>query len=289
MINFSSEPYNDDFDENNKFHRILFRPSYAVQARELTQLQTILQNQIKRNGDHIFKQGAMVIPGQISLDTEYHYVKIQPTYGALSVESFIADFEGTVITGGTSGITALVLKVEHATGTDPTTLYVRYTNSGTNNATKIFTDAEEITSDGSGTVNAFAASATGTGSAAEIERGVYYINGYYVLCDAQTVLLDKYTNIPTYRVGLTIDEQKITPEDDETLLDNAQTSFNYAAPGAHRYFIDLILSKLSPTSTSDDNFIELLQVTEGIVNKAVDKAITQFYARNSESKFSKAA
>ena len=269
MINFSSEPYNDDFDEDNKFHRILFRPSYAVQARELTQLQTILQNQIKRNGDHIFKQGAMVIPGQISLDTEYHYVKIQPTYGALSVESFIADFEGTVITGGTSGITALVLKVEHATGTDPTTLYVRYTNSGTNNATKIFADAEEITSDGSGTVNAFAASATGTGSAAEIERGVYYINGYYVLCDAQTVLLDKYTNIPTYRVGLTIDEQKITPEDDETLLDNAQTSFNYAAPGAHRYFIDLILSKLLPTSTVDDNFIELLQVTEGIVNKQI--------------------
>jgi hypothetical protein len=269
MINFSSEPYNDDFDENNKFHRILFRPSYAVQARELTQLQTILQNQIKRNGDHIFKQGAMVIPGQISLDTEYHYVKIQPTYGALSVESFIAEFEGTVITGGTSGVTALVLKVEHATGTDPTTLYVRYTNSGTNGTTKVFANAEEITSAGGGSVNIFAASATGIGSAAAIERGVYYVNGYYVLCDAQTVLLDKYTNIPTYRVGLTIDEQKKTPEDDETLLDNAQTSFNYAAPGAHRYFIDLILSKLSVTSTSDENFIELLRTTEGIVNKQI--------------------
>lgn len=269
MINFSSEPYNDDFDENNKFHRILFRPSYAVQARELTQLQTILQNQIKRNGDHIFKQGAMVIPGQISLDTEYHYVKIQPTYGALSVESFIAEFEGTVITGGTSGVTALVLKVEHATGTDPTTLYVRYTNSGTNGTTKVFANAEQITSAGGGSVNIFAASATGIGSAAAIERGVYYVNGYYVLCDAQTVLLDKYTNIPTYRVGLTIDEQKKTPEDDETLLDNAQTSFNYAAPGAHRYFIDLILSKLSVTSTSDENFIELLRTTEGIVNKQI--------------------
>jgi hypothetical protein len=269
MINFSSEPYNDDFDENNKFHRILFRPSYAVQARELTQLQTILQNQIKRNGDHIFKQGAMVIPGQISLDTEYHYVKIQPTYGALSVESFIAEFEGTVITGEISGVTALVLKVEHATGTDPTTLYVRYTNSGTNGTTKVFANEEKITSAGGGSVNIFAASATGIGSAAAIERGVYYVNGYYVLCDAQTVLLDKYTNIPTYRVGLTIDEQKKTPEDDETLLDNAQTSFNYAAPGAHRYFIDLILSKLSVTSTSDENFIELLRTTEGIVNKQI--------------------
>ena len=269
MINFSSEPYNDDFDENNKFHRILFRPSYAVQARELTQLQTILQNQIKRNGDHIFKQGAMVIPGQISLDTRYHYVKIQPTYGALSVESFIANFEGKVITGGTSGITALVLKVEHATGTDPTTLYVRYTNSGTNNTTKVFANAEEITAAGGGAVNAFVSAATGTGSAAEIARGVYYVNGYYVLCDTQTLLLDKYTNTPTYRVGLTIDDENVTPEDDETLLDNAQSSFNYAAPGAHRYFIDLILSKLSINSTSDSNFIELLQVTGGVVNKQI--------------------
>ena len=70
MLDFNTEPYNDDFDENNKFHRILFRPSYAVQARELTQLQSILQNQIKRHGDHVFQQGAMVIPGQISLDTK---------------------------------------------------------------------------------------------------------------------------------------------------------------------------------------------------------------------------
>ena len=269
MINFSSEPYNDDFDENNKFHRILFRPSYAVQARELTQLQTILQNQIKRNGDHIFKQGAMVIPGQISLDTKYQYVKIQSTFGAVAVDTYISEFEGTIITGGTSGVTALVLKAETASGTDPTTLYVRYTNSGTNGTTKVFTNEEAITSDAGGVVNVQTSSATGTGSAAIIERGVYYVNGYYVLCDDQTLLLDKYTSIPTYRVGLTIDEQKVTPEDKETLLDNAQTSFNYAAPGAHRYFIDLILSKLSIESTSDDNFIELLRVTEGIVNKQI--------------------
>ena len=274
MINFSSEPYNDDFDENNKFHRILFRPSYAVQARELTQLQTILQNQIKRNGDHIFKQGAMVIPGQISLDTKYQYVKIQSTFGSKAVDTYISKFEGTIITGSTSGVTALVLKAETASGTDPTTLYVRYTNSGTNGTTKVFTNAEAITSTVGGVVvggvvNVQTSSATGTGSAAIIERGVYYVNGYYVLCDDQTLLLDKYTSIPTYRVGLTIDEQKVTPEDNETLLDNAQTSFNYAAPGAHRYFIDLILSKLSIGSTLDDNFIELLRVTEGIITKQI--------------------
>ena len=224
MINWNTEPYNDDFDENSKFHRILFRPSYAVQARELTQLQSILQEQIKKNGDHIFKQGAMVIPGQISMDTEYHYVKIQPTYGALNVSSYVDQFEGVVVTGSISGVTALVLKAEQAVGTDPITLYVRYTNSGTDGATRVFTESEELTTASSGTVVTFATAATGIGSAAIIKRGVYYVNGYYVLCDAQTLLLDKYTNQPTYRIGLTIDEQKVTPEDDETLLDNAQTS-----------------------------------------------------------------
>ena len=42
-------PYYDDFDTNDNFHRVLFRPGFAVQARELTQLQSILQNQIERH------------------------------------------------------------------------------------------------------------------------------------------------------------------------------------------------------------------------------------------------
>ena len=271
MINWNTEPYNDDFDENSKFHRILFRPSYAVQARELTQLQSILQDQIKKNGDHLFKQGAMVIPGQISMDTEYHYVKIQPTYGAENVESYVEQFEGKIVTGAIGGVTALVLKVEQALALDPITLYVKYTNSGTDGVTRVFAESEELTTISSGTVITYDTSATGIGSAAIIERGVYYVNGYYVLCDKQTLLLDKYTNEPTYRVGLTVDEQKITPEDDETLLDNAQTSFNYAAPGAHRYYIDLILSKLTLDDAADDSFIELLQVLDGRVASQISR------------------
>ena len=73
---FNISPYFDDFVESKKFHRILFRPSFAVQSRELTQSKTILQNQIERVGDHLFKQGAMVIPGQVSIDTNYTAVKL---------------------------------------------------------------------------------------------------------------------------------------------------------------------------------------------------------------------
>ena len=73
---FNLSPYYDDFAESKKFHRILFRPAFAVQARELTQAQTILQNQVERVSDHLFKQGAMVIPGQVSIDVHYTSIKL---------------------------------------------------------------------------------------------------------------------------------------------------------------------------------------------------------------------
>ena len=58
--NFNVDPFYDDFDEAKNYHRILFRPGLAVQARELTQMQTILQNQIDRFAEHIFREGSTV-------------------------------------------------------------------------------------------------------------------------------------------------------------------------------------------------------------------------------------
>ena len=74
--NFNVAPYYDDFDVNNGYLRILFKPGVSVQARELTQLQSILQNQIKSLSDHFFKEGAMVVPGQSAVDFKATYVKI---------------------------------------------------------------------------------------------------------------------------------------------------------------------------------------------------------------------
>jgi hypothetical protein len=274
MIDFNTEPYNDDFDENNKFYRILFRPSFAVQARELTQMQTILQNQIKKHGDHIFEQGAMVIPGQASIDCNVSYVKIQPLYAGAVVETYINNLEGLVIVGD-SGVTAQVIKVVNASGAEFATLYVRYTSSGDDNETKVFDDDEILTPEdptlAAYTVQAVSTDATGIGSLASIERGVYYVNGHFVLCDAQSIVLDKYSGTPTYRIGLDVDERLITPEDPgyEMLLDNAQNSYNFAAPGAHRYYIDLTLTKLAIDSTNDANFVELLRVEGGQIKRHV--------------------
>ena len=44
---FNVSPYYDDFSESKKFHRVMYRPAFAVQARELTTQQSILQNQIE--------------------------------------------------------------------------------------------------------------------------------------------------------------------------------------------------------------------------------------------------
>ena len=189
---FNVSPYFDDFTESKKFHRILFRPAFAVQARELTQSQTILQNQIERVGDHLFKQGAMVIPGQVSIDTNYTAVKLTSKSA-----SSINTYNGTTVTGGTSGVIAEVVGVAATDGTDPDTLFVKYNKTGTDNTAVVFTDGETLTSDASGSPTVVV-DTTATGSAAGVQSGVYYINGYFVQVDSTTLVLDKYTSTPSY-------------------------------------------------------------------------------------------
>ena len=83
---YSSAPYHDDFDETKQFYRVLFRPGRAVQARELTQMQTLLQAQLERFGKNIFKEGSVVIPGQFVYDSKYSYVKLQELYNSTSAD-----------------------------------------------------------------------------------------------------------------------------------------------------------------------------------------------------------
>jgi hypothetical protein len=278
-IDFNTQPYNDDYNEDNRYYRILYKPSYAVQARELTQMQSILQNQIKRFGDNVFKQGAMVIPGQVSVQTitqpnsGINYVKLQSlNSNGIAVETFLSSLVGKTIVGQTTGVTAQVTQVAHASGSDPSTIYVNYTASGTNNSTSIFADGEIIsTSDSLYTFNAYGTSgsglttATGLGSGASIQRGVYYFNGYFCLVEAQSIILDKYDNTPSKKIGLIWSESIVDSSEDASLLDNAQNSYNYAAPGADRYFIELTLVSYNLTDTTDPSFVELIRVTNGAI------------------------
>ena len=182
---FNLSPYFDDFNESKKFHRVLFRPAFAVQARELTQSQTQLQNQVERVSDHLFEKGAMVIPGEIGYDLNYTSVKL-----SAKSNSTLADYNGVELTGATSGIVAKVVGVAVADGTDADTLFVKYTKTGTDNVAIAFTDTETLDC----TINSLAATATVAsthiGCAAEVQQGIYYINGYHVEVSKQTVVLD---------------------------------------------------------------------------------------------------
>ena len=256
---FNLSPYFDDYSETKKFHRVLFRPAFAVQARELTQSQTILQNQIERVSDHLFEKGAMIIPGEIGFDLDYSAIKLT------SRSSTLANYIGATLTGVTSGVKAIVINSIATDGTDPDTLFVKYTQTGTNNTAKAFTAAETVNAVNmvDSTSATLVVASTATGAAANIAGGVYYINGFHVSVSEQTLILDKYTNTPSYRVGLEVVESFETPNDDATLNDNAQGSSNVNAPGAHRFKINLTLAKRTIASTSDSNFIELLRLENG--------------------------
>ncbi len=288
-------PYYDDFTEGSNFHRVLFRPAYSVQARELTQMQSILQNQIERLGSHFFKEGAVVIPGQVGLDLTYSYVTLQTNFtDSQSVEHTIENYRtslvGHVLTGVTSGVKAKVVGTAAAVSADSEdlTLFVKYEQSGTDSGstTKFtFDNAESITSDTSFSymdgdtsrtiaadnpiATTSAASAAGTGCSASVQKGVYYIRGHFVECSTQTIVLDKYTALPSYRIGFTVAESLSTPEEDSSLLDNATGSTNYAAKGAHRLKYALSLVKKALGTADDADFVELMTVSNGIVQSKV--------------------
>lgn len=272
--NYSNAPYYDDFDETKNFHRILFRPGYSVQARELTQIQTLLQAQIDRFGQYNFKDGSRVVNGKATVDVEFDFVKIESAFthtvgGALNTDTYLNSLVGTVITGATSGVKAKVLSVIAAEGSDPNTLYIKYTDSGNNNNNQTFTGGEELSNDGSPTLYAKVKPTsdvpTGQGSAVHIEEGVYFIAGNFIFVPAGTLVLDKYTNTPNYIVGLKVTEEVIDSASDTSLLDNAQGVPNTAAPGATRYKIgtQLVKGPLELGSRTEASFITLLVITEG--------------------------
>ena len=114
LKDFNINPYYDDFDEAKKFLRILFRPGYAVQARELTQLQTILQNQVSRFGDNIFKNGSLVTGGELTYSNSVKFLKLK-TLDANNNTISANNFNGKIITNDTGyvGFTIYFVVLAH--------------------------------------------------------------------------------------------------------------------------------------------------------------------------------
>lgn len=266
-INLNTEPYNDDFDESKNFYQILFKPSLAVQARELTQLQTILRDQIKKFGNHIFQHGSVVIPGNSFSDLAVPYIKLETQYNSIDIN--INNFVGKTIVGVTSGVEAIVKKVVNKTESDAVTFYLTYTSGSPTTGAITFSAGEEIyVKDAtSSRATLVTSNATGLGSLAYINKGVYYVNGTFVSVDAQSTVISKYDSVPSCHVLLKITEEIIDYSEDETLLDNAQGSYNYAAPGADRLKIGLTLTTLPLGSQLTDDYVEIMRYNEGALEE----------------------
>jgi len=270
-INLNTDPYYDDFSEGKEFYRILFKPGRAVQARELTQLQTTLQNQIARFGQNIFKEGAIVIPGQQIFDKFYSYVKLTDSYNSVSSDDIIADLVGGTVIGQTTGVTARVVNHSVSESGDPSTIYVKYTGSGTDKTTAVFADGELLTftygANSTAVLQAAASSATGKGVAFSIAAGVIFCKNHFVYFADETHIVSKYSNTPSKSVGFLVTESILTPDEDESLLDPAAGSNNYFAPGADRYSINLSLQSrtLPEADTVDNNYVEVSRIENGVM------------------------
>lgn len=290
--NFNVKPYYDDFDPSKNFHRVLFKPGYAVQARELTQSQTILQNQISNFADNIFTQNTPVTGGKVTTNLTCHFLTLVGTYGSTQVKASMflnADGSGRYITDSATGtVVAKVITALDATSTDTVTLIVSYL-SGVQ-----FTDDITIQTNDSGstqyattTGTVGGSTCTGLSSVASISKGVFYIvNGYsttssganysignFVQVNPQTIVIGKYSNTPSMRIGLQITESVVDYTSDSTLLDPAIGASNFESPGADRYQITLTLTYLPLSLGNDSNFIELVRIVDGQIVHQVDGTV----------------
>jgi hypothetical protein len=286
-INFNQPPYYDDFTEDDLMYKLLFQPGRAVQARELTQIQSILQSQISTFGKHVFKDGSLVTGGRISYDkTNIKWLAIkeldfkgQPNFiRSITPGLYIrrsAQAEGSAAFN--PRLLGKITQVFAAENGEPDTIYFRWTEGepeegdpgfGSNENLIVYDYDRQVARFPITTLDARAdGSQTHYGNASEITvaPGIYFWKGMFIKSNGGSLVLGKYNQNTTYRVGFSISEQIVT--DDPKALDPASGASNYAAPGADRYKIKLQLQKFGDGETIDDsaldNFIEIARIDAG--------------------------
>ena len=267
-----SSTYRDDFKDSDNYHRVLFNSGRALQARELTQLQTIIQSELGRLGKHIFKEGASVNPGGVTVNTEYEFVKLNTSVNQLP--STITDLVGVEFTSAGS-ISFRVIEAIAASGADPATLYVSYTNtsSGSAGSSPVRVAPGDTLSGGSftlsvQTINTVSNPAVGQGCKVSIHAGDFFAQQHFVFAEEQSKIVSKYTNRPTLSVGFKVTQDIVTSSDNNALFDNQGSTPNVSSPGADRYRIKLTIATRDEID-SDENFIEVAKITNGSITAQV--------------------
>jgi len=287
--NLNVAPYFDDFDPQSNYYKVLFKPGYPIQARELNNLQSILQNQVEDMGNHFFKEGSVVIPGNTNYNGAFYAIQIQEEFLGIPVSLYLDQIVGKTITGRSSGVTAKVITyiTNQQSERGNYTLYLDYQNSSsTDAATRTFFDNEILITDssinyattfisaGEGFANTILTDASSVGSSFSVNQGIYFLRGHFVNVPSQILILDQYSNTPSYRIGFSVVENIISSDIDQTLTDNAQGFNNFSAPGADRFKISVNLTKKDPNDFEDTNFVQINEIINGVLKN--NSNVTQY-------------
>lgn len=269
----AQSPYYDDFDPAKDYLRVLFRPSYPVQARELTTLQSFIQEQVARFGDHVFKEGARVTNGSVTVSKDVERLTVSgsgnilfPPSGAegTAVLTKIGDLEGLVITNDTGTVKARVIK--QPAGTSDllvANMYVKYLTAEKFSSSGGYFYARPIDNPGQNQTfyNTYGSKSAAT--VANVFEGVYYVRGAFVRVAEQTVVVDPASATASCHLGFTALENVVTQNEDSTLFDNARGTTNEGSPGAHRLKISLTFATKSLDAAADSNFFRVATIVEG--------------------------
>jgi hypothetical protein len=284
--------YYDDFStpdvtngktpDDKNYLRILFKPGYSVQVRELNQMQSILQSQIDKFGGSVWKNGAAVIGGTVTFDNNISAIDISAVSGTTltsDIVSTITSIETTIAgADGNSVLTADVIGYKPGVD-DIYTLYIRYKNSVTLEAdqtnVETFSDQAVLgaTSNLSASLNLVVNGSAKFAAGIFLDKGLFFIKGSFVATPTQSVFIDKAT-VDTKINGfgkLFITEKEISVNDDSTLYDNANDTLNFKAPGADRYAIDLTLGFLTQEqeANSVQDSISLITIVDNRIVEVV--------------------
>jgi hypothetical protein len=262
--NFNTSPYYDDFSADDRFLKILFNPGRAVQARELTQIQSILQHQMSSAANHIWKNGSPVVGGKTSIAK-------RDWMGLASADS---TWLNRIVYGETS-LAVAVIEQLHDDETQPY-YYYRALSGQFADTENLFT--YDTVCDGGFDINGDcidnswydptmlykAGVITGIGQAleAKVSDGVYWLDGFFTPVLAQTIFLDPLSDNPTCEVGFDIEEVIVASTTDPRLLDPASGFYNQNAPGGDRYQKTLTLIKKVDSGESN-KWMWMMDIGEG--------------------------
>lgn len=287
---FNVSPYFDDNDSSKNFHRVLFKPEVAVQARELTQLQAILQEQIARFGNNILVEGTIIDGGNFIEETRLKYVKILDD-NANNQPVVMSQYAGMFATGQASNVKAKIATISTglvSQAPDLNTLYVVYMTTSDSGQKTFIAGENLIIQDALGnvidtlTVAPNTLNPLGNSYGLRCGEGILFQKGFFINFVDHLIIVSKYNNVPDgVVIGFDVAEEIINSYVDTSLLDNANGFNNYTAPGADRLKLTpQLVVKSQEEANAIEGFLKIQEYENGnVVRKRVD---TQFNSINKE-------